>query len=130
MSDITGIIHLIKATQKITEKFSKRDIIIKDNSGQYPQYILLEAQKDKIELLDGHGVGDEIKIFYNLRGKLWTSPQGEEKCFNTLVLWKIEGISKAAASSPDDGSFKDSEFQENTYQGTPPDTSKNDDLPF
>ena len=31
-------------------------------------------------------------ISLNLRGRLWTNPQGEEKCFNTLECWKISKL--------------------------------------
>jgi hypothetical protein len=27
-----------------------------------------------------------------LRGRSWTNPQGEVKYFNTIVVWKIDGI--------------------------------------
>ena len=41
-------------------------------------------------MLDGFKIGDSVKIGINLNGRTWTSPQGEEKCFNTITGWKIE----------------------------------------
>jgi hypothetical protein len=34
-------------------------------------------------------VGDEVEVGINLRGREWTSPQGEVKYFNTIQGWKI-----------------------------------------
>ena len=41
-------------------------------------------------------VGDTIVVSFNLRGREWTSPQGEVKYFNSLDAWNI---AKADASA-------------------------------
>jgi len=35
-----------------------------------------------------------------LRGREWTSPQGEVKYFNTLDAWRVEAVNKAMSASP------------------------------
>ena len=71
---------------------------------QYPQDILVEFTKDNCETLNNYNVGDEVEVGINLRGREWTSPQGEVKYFNTIQGWKI-GTTQAEvtveAHSPD-----------------------------
>ena len=116
---ITGIIKLKKDEQSVSEKFKKREFVLTDNSTQYPQYISLQLTQDRCTLLDQVQVGENVVVHFNIRGREWTSPQGEIKYFNTLEAWKIDRMSGGStqASSP--------EFAENT-QGP----QDKDDLPF
>ena len=86
---VTGNIKVINDTQVITDKFSKREIVITDNS-MYPQDIMFQFTQDKCSVLDAYKVGQNVEISFNLRGREWTSPQGEVKYFNTLEGWRIE----------------------------------------
>ena len=88
--EITGNIKQIGETQTISDKFTKRDFVLTDNSSQYPQHISFQITQDKCSLLDKYKVGDEITVHFNLRGREWTSPQGELKHFNTLEAWRLE----------------------------------------
>jgi hypothetical protein len=93
---LTGKIKKIDATVQVSEKFSKREVVVTDESSMYPQDILFQATQDKCALLDTFSVGDIIDVSFNLRGREWTSPQGEVKYFNTLEGWRFE---KAGAST-------------------------------
>jgi len=92
--DINGRIKAIFDTVKVSERFSKRDFVltIEENS-PYPQYITFQVVQDKCSLLDQYNIGDEIKVYFDLRGREWTNPEGQVKYFNTLNAWKIEKIS-------------------------------------
>ena len=90
--ELKGVIKVIGETIQVSEKFSKRELVITDSSGMYPQDISMQLQKDKCSLADGLNVGDEVNVFYNLLGRSWTSPQGEVKYFNTLECWKIDRL--------------------------------------
>ena len=59
---------------------------------QYPQPINIEFTQDKIALLDNLQEGDSVKVGINLRGREWTSPQGEVKYFNSITGWRIEKL--------------------------------------
>lgn len=90
---INGIIESIKETQVISDKFSKREFVLKtEHKTQYPQSILMEFTQDKCGLLDKYTEGQEVSVDFNLRGRNWTNPQGEVKTFNTLQAWKIEEV--------------------------------------
>lgn len=89
--DLTGTIKVISDVEQVSEKFKKREVVITDNSSQYPQHVSFQLTQDKCALIDSYKVGDEIKVHFNLRGREWTSPKGEVKHFNTLEIWRIEG---------------------------------------
>ncbi len=39
-----------------------------------------------------------VEVFFNLRGREWTSPQNEVKYFNTLDAWKIQPLNAGGAT--------------------------------
>lgn len=98
--EITGKLHKVFDTLQVSEKFTKRDFVIElsDNS-QYPQYISLQLTQDKVSLVDNIAEGTELVVSINLRGRAWTSPQGEVKYFNTLEAWRIQVANGSAPTS-------------------------------
>jgi hypothetical protein len=118
--NITGIIKVKKDTQVISDKFKKREFVLTDNSSQYPQHISFQCTQDKCSLLDSINEGETVTVHFNLRGREWTSPQGEVKYFNTLEAWKI-----------DKGQGQPGVSQQNYYSENAPAASvEKDDLPF
>ena len=93
----TGTIHLIGETKQITDTFSKREFVVTDGADQYPKFINFELIKDNVDLVNGLKVGQEITVSFNLDGRIWTNPQGEDKFFNSLKAWKIEAVGNAPA---------------------------------
>lgn len=89
MSNIKGKVIVLGDTIQVTEKFSKRELVI-DTGGEYPQLISIQFAQDNCSKLDTVSVGQEVEVSYNLRGRSWTNPQGETKYFNTIEGWKIE----------------------------------------
>jgi hypothetical protein len=86
----TGSIKMIGQTVAVSEKFSKREFVVTDTSSQYPQDVSFQVTQDKCTLLDSFMQGQMVEVSFNLRGREWTSPQGEVKYFNTLEAWRIE----------------------------------------
>lgn len=99
--EFSGTVKKISDTESVgSNNFRKRDVVITDNSNEkYPQHIQFQFTQDKCALLDNVKEGDTVKVQFNLQGRLWTSPQGEEKYFNTLSGWKIEVASAAPKPS-------------------------------
>lgn len=88
-----GVVKVIRPTQHVSDKFSKREFVVTDGSDEkYPQDIMFELTQDKTALLDSVMEGQEVEVSFNLRGREWKSPQGEVKYFNTLNAFKIETI--------------------------------------
>lgn len=96
---LTGKLKKIDPIVQVSDKFSKREFVITDESSQYPQDVLFQITQDKCTLLDKFNVGDTVQASFNLRGREWTSPTGEVKYFNTLEAWRIEG-GQASAPAP------------------------------
>jgi hypothetical protein len=88
--EVKGTVKMIGDKQQVSDKFAKRDFVVTDGTGMYPQDILFQATQDKCDLLDTVKVGQEVTVHFNLRGREWVSPQGEVKYFNTLEAWRIE----------------------------------------
>ncbi len=125
-------IKLINPTQQVTEKFSKREFVVTDGlEGDYPQHILLQATRDKCSLLDQFKVNDMIDVAINIRGREWTSPQGEIKYFNSIEAWRIEPSSgqapTAAPSNMSDFGISNDNNAENPLDSS---SEESDDLPF
>lgn len=124
---ITGRLHLVKPTQVVSDKFSKREFVI-ETTEQYPQLISIEFTQDKCGLLDSYQVGETVTVDFNLRGREWNG-----KYFNTLQAWKI---SREAGSTVQSVALKD---VETTHLHTPQPTqyasgtvgdNLSDSLPF
>jgi hypothetical protein len=86
-----GTLKVANATQVVSEKFSKREFVI-ETTDQYPQQVMFQLTQDKCELLSAFKVGNQLEVSFNLRGREWTSPQGEVKYFNTLEAWRLERL--------------------------------------
>jgi hypothetical protein len=128
--EVTGQLKLKYDTQKVSEKFQKRDFVLAtDLNTPYPQYVSFQVTQDKCSILDTFNQGDEIKVQFNLRGREWNGPQGI-KYFNTLEAWRIEKISSSQQSS----SVANQSFSNVSESVSAPafssSISDNDDLPF
>ena len=98
--ELKGLVKVVSETVQVNEKFSKREFVITDSSSMYPQDIMFQLTQDKCGLIDGVKAGDELNVHFNLRGREWTSPQGEVKYFNTLEAWRIERGNEAPQQAP------------------------------
>jgi hypothetical protein len=135
---LTGKLKKIDPIVQVSEKFSKREFVLTDESSQYPQDILFQSVQDKCSLLDTYNVGDVVQVSFNLRGREWTSPQGEVKYFNTLEAWRIEG-GQTQTTAPASASASASQTNTTTApaaapvaqpQNTMVSSTDDDDLPF
>ncbi|RYD80932.1 MAG: DUF3127 domain-containing protein [Sphingobacteriales bacterium] len=121
--EIKGKVHEVGATQQVSETFKKRDLIVEyAENPTYPEYIRFEALQDKAALLDSFKAGDEVEVFFNLRGRPWTDKTGKTSYFNSLVIWRINAIAAGApaAATPAYAAPAD-------VSNTP---GEDDDLPF
>jgi hypothetical protein len=135
---LTGKLKKIDPIVQVSEKFSKREFVITDESSQYPQDILFQSVQDKCSLLDACNVGDVVQVSFNLRGREWTSPTNEVKYFNTLDAWKIEGgqtqttapASASASASQANNTNAPAAAPVAQPQNTMVSSTDDDDLPF
>jgi len=116
--EIKGKLISKEETQTFSEKFSKRAFVI-ETQEKFPQQVQLEMVNDNCALLDGVNIDDLLTCELNIRGRKWTSPDGVDKYFNTLVCWKMSN----------EHAIKTDEVIENPFTGQKV-TNKDDGLPF
>jgi len=118
---LKGKIKLIQDTETFGSGFQKREFVVIDESGQYPQTILLQMTKENCGKLDNFKAGEEVEVSYFLNGREWTNPEDSAiKYFNSLVAWKIDYAGKHA----------DAIQGEALTAAQMGDDSEDDDLPF
>ena len=101
--EATGRIHVLFDIQQVTERFRKREFVVElSDNPRYPQYVLFQLTGDRCENLEGFSVGDEVQVEFSLRGREWTSPQGEIRYFNSLDVWEIEAKGGPTGDSHDE----------------------------
>ncbi len=131
MFKLNGIVKVVNPTVQVSEKFSKREFVVTDASSMYPQDIMFQATQDKCALLDSIQQNEQVEVSFNLRGREWTSPQGEVKYFNTLEAWRIEKIgSTAPAGIPQSGPSAMNLDPVNVASAQANSAADDDDLPF
>ncbi len=109
-NELKCTVKYVLDTKVITEKFSKRSLVVEVEDGKYSQVLEFEATGDKIALLDGLGSGDKVTITWDLRGR---EKKNNDGAFNSLNIWKLNVDSKAVQS-------------QSTFGGG----SANSDIPF
>ena len=128
--EIKGTIKKISETVQISERFRKREFVVEYASNpDYPQPLQFEMVQDRCELLDPFQEGQQVEIYFDLRGREWTNPQGQVKYFNSLQAWKLvaeqssanPSVSKPAQNSPKATTQEQPGWLEN---------ETSDDLPF
>jgi hypothetical protein len=92
--EIKGTIYRIDNERQVSDKFKLREFIVTTDD-QYPQSILLQTTQDKCNLLDKFKKGDTVTAHINIRGRLITDKTGVERCWNSIEVWRIEGVNAA-----------------------------------
>ena len=95
---LTGVVKKVGDKIQVSEKFAKRELVVTDTTGMYPQDISVEFANAKADDLSGIMEGQEVEVSFNLRGRLWVSPQGEEKYFNTIDGWRVDVLTTGTSS--------------------------------
>ena len=106
---IEGELIKIAPVEKISEKFSKQQIVVK-TLDQYPQEVAFDVLEKNFERVEGLKLGDKLEVSFNVKGREW---QG--RYFVNLQAWKI-WLVRAPQNAPQAEGEKAEE--------------KGDDLPF
>jgi hypothetical protein len=93
-STIKGAIKLINDVKVISDKFSVREFVVTTPDAKYPQDILFQTINDKMDVLESLGVGQQVEVSYNVRGREFNG-----RYYNTLDAWKVE-ITGSKPSQP------------------------------
>lgn len=117
--EIKGKVHEITPTQQVTDSLKKRELIVEFiENPQYPEYLKFEAINDRCAIMDNLKVGDDVEVFFNLKGRPWTDKIGKKSYFNQLALWKVNVLTAGNAT------------HEYAAPPAPASSVDDDDLPF
>jgi hypothetical protein len=134
--DVTGRLAEKFETQKVSDRFQKREFVLEIKSTgatgyEFVDFIKFQATQDKCSLLDQFHIDDTVKVSFNLRGRKWEK-DGQISYFTNLEAWRIETLSNESGESTDEAP---SEFidqsQDTPFPSDPPENDSGfDDLPF
>jgi len=88
--ELTGNIVEIMSTQTFNKGFKKREFVIETEDGRFTQKILFQAVQDKCDMLDSFGIGDTVKIAFNVKGREFNG-----KYYNALEAFRVFGEKRA-----------------------------------
>ena len=107
--ELNGTLIIIKDTQQVSDRFKKREFVVKtDEESPFPQLIPLQFTQDRCDNLDSFKQGESVKVEFYIKGREWTSPQGEVKHFLSLDAWSIDKMGSGSSSPTESFSDKGS----------------------
>lgn len=91
--EINGKLLVKYDIQQKSESFRTREFVIEkqDEIGGriISNYIKFQCTQDRVALPDRFNVGDEVKVYFNIRGTKWIK-DGKELYFTNLDAWRME----------------------------------------
>lgn len=111
-----------------TETFKTREFAVEKsddiNGRTIVNYVKFQCVQDKTAIVDRVNIGDEIKVYFNIKGSKWEK-NGVTNYITNLDAWRIEQLLQPGKQS----SPIDNEYIEplDTFTSTAGDA---DDLPF
>ena len=121
--EITGRLIQKEDTQRISDRFQKREFVIEvenDKNPQWNDFIKIQLIQDRCDLLENVQLNDEIKVYFNLRGRKWEN-KGQISYFTNLEGWRIEKVQPQAVGDTPAPPYKTEDI---------PPMPEADDLPF
>ena len=110
-----------------TETFKVREFAVEkteDIGGRtIVNYAKFQCVQDKTAIVDKVNIGDDIKVYFNIKGSKWEK-DGKTSYFTNLDAWRIEQILNTNQGSNN----ADTSAMEPIDNFTSP--QENDDLPF
>ena len=83
--ELEGTVKVIEEIQTFASGFTKREFVVEIEDGKFPQSIKFECVKEKTALIDDFGIGDPVKVFFDIRGNEYKG-----KYYVNLNAWKLE----------------------------------------
>lgn len=124
--EIEGKLHKVYETEQKTESFRAREFVIETMQGSYAQFIKFQLTQDRCDIIDQYEVGQQIKVFFDLRGRQW-----QDKYFTNLQAWRIEAVGEEQpAPMPAQGQSSMASGTDSDQGGPDSGMDDFDDLPF
>lgn len=125
--ELTGKLIAKYDTVQRTETFKVREFAVEkteDIGGRtIVNYAKFQCVQDKTAIVDKVNVGDDIKVYFNIKGSKWEK-DGKTSYFTNLDAWRIEQILNSNLST-NSSDLNDMQPIDNFTSSV-----ENDDLPF
>jgi Domain of unknown function (DUF3127) len=93
--ELTGKLISKSDTLQRTETFKVREFALEktdDIGGRtIVNYVKFQCVQDKTEIIDKVNIGDNVKVYFNIKGTKWEK-DGKTSYFTNLDAWRIEQI--------------------------------------
>jgi len=89
--EIQGKVYAISEEQQISEKFKKREFVIKTDH-EYRPFVKMELQNKYCDAFEKYGIdiGDNVEVSFNLEGREHINKSdGEVRYYTNIIAWKI-----------------------------------------
>jgi uncharacterized protein DUF3127 len=100
--ELTGKLLEKFDTIQRTESFKVREFVVEkseDINGKIiTNYIKFQCVQDRTNIVDRVNIGDEIKVYFNIKGTKWEK-DGRTSYFSNLDAWRIEQLLQAGKNS-------------------------------
>ena len=126
--ELTGILIAKYDTIQRSETFKTREFVIEkteDIGGRtITNFIKLQCVQEKTNIVDRINIGDEVKVYFNIKGSKWEK-EGRTNYITNLDAWRIEQLLQSNKNTAgDDGHLEPLD----TFSSSSPEAV--DDLPF
>lgn len=89
-----GFIRSISPVEQVTEKLTKQ-VLVLTVGDKYPEPVPFEFVNDRCDALHGLQVGEQVTVYFNLRGREW-----KDRVYGSLSGWKVETTGTAPKNAP------------------------------
>ena len=92
--EVIGKLIYKEDTQKISDRFQKREFVIEvenEKNSQWNDFVKIQLIQDRCDLLENIHLNEDIKVYFNLRGRKWEN-NGQISYFTNLEGWRMEKI--------------------------------------
>lgn len=133
--ELTGKLIDPGSIQQVSDKFRKREFVLEkketgSNGMEFTDYVKFQLLQDKVNLIDGFSVNDEVKVSFNIKGNKWER-DGKVNYFTNLDAWRIEKASGEAPATPEAPAAMAADAPPPALDDAPPEKADDfDDLPF
>lgn len=125
--ELTGKLIAKFDTVQRTETFKVREFAVEktdDIGGRtIVNYAKFQCVQDKTAIVDRVNIGDEVKVYFNIKGSKWEK-DGKTNYFTNLDAWRIEQILNPAQMQKGEAAGASESMDTFTAQ------EATDDLPF
>ncbi|MFM1771350.1 MAG: hypothetical protein RLZZ71_492 [Bacteroidota bacterium] len=125
--ELTGTLVKFYETKTFPSGFSIQEFVVRTDE-RYPQEILIQAAKEKIDTLKNFKENDVVKVKFNLRGREYNG-----RHFVSLDMWAMDiaAAGNTTASNPSTMSNSAAPSAAPVMNSNPADNDADgDDLPF